>query len=58
MLLDGGRIVVAGGASGTGAADLVAFVREGGRVVSLDINVDADVPAAAAQGGRSLVPRA
>ncbi|MDX2169205.1 MAG: SDR family NAD(P)-dependent oxidoreductase [Deltaproteobacteria bacterium] len=38
MLLHGKRFIVSGGASGIGAATVRAYVREGARVVSLDVN--------------------
>jgi NAD(P)-dependent dehydrogenase (short-subunit alcohol dehydrogenase family) len=38
MLLKNGRYVVAGGATGVGAAAVRAFVREGARVAILDVN--------------------
>jgi NAD(P)-dependent dehydrogenase (short-subunit alcohol dehydrogenase family) len=38
MLLTNGRYVVAGGATGVGAAAVRAFVREGARVAILDVN--------------------
>jgi NAD(P)-dependent dehydrogenase (short-subunit alcohol dehydrogenase family) len=39
MLLHGKRAIVTGGASGIGAATVRAYVREGARVVSIDVNV-------------------
>ena len=41
MLLDGKRFIVTGGASGIGAATVRAYVREGARVVALDVNDEA-----------------
>jgi NAD(P)-dependent dehydrogenase (short-subunit alcohol dehydrogenase family) len=50
MLLENKRIIVTGGASGIGAATVRAYVREGARVVSLDVN-DADGARIAAEIG-------
>jgi NAD(P)-dependent dehydrogenase (short-subunit alcohol dehydrogenase family) len=54
MQLRDRRIIVTGGASGIGAAAVRAFVREGARVASLDVNDEAGrrVAAEAAGGGR------
>jgi NAD(P)-dependent dehydrogenase (short-subunit alcohol dehydrogenase family) len=40
MLLTNKRIIVVGGASGMGAAMVRAFIKENGRVVSMDINAE------------------
>jgi NAD(P)-dependent dehydrogenase (short-subunit alcohol dehydrogenase family) len=55
--LDGRRIVLTGGASGMGAASLRAYVREGARVFSIDLNEEGGVSAAeeAAGGGPGKV---
>src|SRR5262245_37737264 len=50
MLLHGKRAIVTGGASGIGAATVRAYVREGARVVSIDVNV-ADGPRVADEAG-------
>lgn len=51
MLLENKRIIVTGGASGIGAGAVRAFVREGARVVSLDVN-DAEGARVADGAGR------
>jgi len=50
MLLEGKRIIVTGGASGIGAGTVRGYVREGARVVSVDVN-DADGERGAAAAG-------
>ncbi len=52
MLLEQKRMIVTGGASGIGAATVRAYVREGARVVSLDVN-DVDGERVAADAGRA-----
>ena len=52
MLLQGKRIIVTGGASGIGAGTVRGYVREGARVVALDVN-DTDGQRVAADAGRN-----
>ena len=52
MLLEHKRVIVTGGASGIGAATVRAYVREGARVVSLDVNA-AEGERVAADAGRA-----
>jgi NAD(P)-dependent dehydrogenase (short-subunit alcohol dehydrogenase family) len=52
MLLQDKRIIVTGGASGIGAGTVRGYVREGARVVSLDVS-DADGERVVADAGRS-----
>ena len=57
MLLKGKRIIVTGGASGIGAATVRSYVREGARVVSLDVNhADGERVARDAGGGAAFMP--
>ena len=51
MLLDRKRIIVTGGASGIGAATVRAYVREGARVVSVDVSETEGVRVAESAGG-------
>ena len=51
MLLANKRIIVTGGASGIGAGAVRSYLREGARVVLLDVN-DADGERVAAEAGR------
>ena len=56
MLLADKRIIVTGGASGIGAATVRAYVREGARVVALDVNDgDGQRVAAGAGGGATFM---
>jgi NAD(P)-dependent dehydrogenase (short-subunit alcohol dehydrogenase family) len=56
MLLERKRIIVTGGASGIGAATVRSYVREGARVVSLDINdVDGERVVADAEGPATFI---
>src|SRR5262249_55492810 len=50
MLLEKKRIIVTGGASGIGAATVRAYVREGARVVSVDVS-DTAGEQVASEGG-------
>jgi NAD(P)-dependent dehydrogenase (short-subunit alcohol dehydrogenase family) len=57
MLLEGKRIIVTGGASGIGAATVRSYVREGARVVSLDVNrADGERVAREAGSGAAFMP--
>lgn len=57
MLLKGKRIIVTGGASGIGAATVRSYVREGARVVSLDVNhADGERVAREAGSGAAYMP--
>jgi NAD(P)-dependent dehydrogenase (short-subunit alcohol dehydrogenase family) len=51
MLLQGKRAIVTGGASGIGAATVRAFVREGARVVALDVDEAGGTRVCAEAGG-------
>lgn len=50
MLLNGKRAIVTGGASGIGAATVRAYVREGARVVALDVDAENGARVCAAAG--------
>jgi NAD(P)-dependent dehydrogenase (short-subunit alcohol dehydrogenase family) len=54
MLLDGKRIIVTGGSSGIGAGTVRSYVREGARVVSLDVNDGEGERVAADAGSRAM----
>src|SRR5262245_34825989 len=53
MLLKDKRIIVTGGASGIGAATVRAYVAEGARVVSVDVNDSAGAQVASGAGSNA-----